>query len=533
METLLCAAIFVDDPDSALAACHRAAEHGADLVELRLDRFTDDADAAIDLVNRCPLPAILTVRSAEEGGDYDGDDTTRVSFLEAVALATQPSYVDLELATYQRSANLRQKVGLIVDHPEQQRPTPTGLILSTHDFDRRPADLERRVLAMADAPACRVIKAAWKARSLRDNLEAFDLVRARHKPTIALCMGEYGLPSRVLAKKFGALLTFAAVDQDAGTAPGQPTLDELKNLYRWDALNADTAVFGVIGHPVGHSLSPAIHNAGFDHADFNGVYLPLPIPPEYEHFKATVLTWLEHAGLDFRGASVTIPHKANLLRFVEEQGGEIEPLSIQIGAANTLVKRDDGSLYCCNTDYAAAIDSLCEVGGMDREAMADKRIAVLGAGGAARAIVAGLSDLGATVVIYNRTREKADALAEAFADAPGKVVAAPLENLCKSCCHAVVNCTPLGMHPHVDASPIDPDEAPWGENGSGVVVFDTIYNPAETKLLRDARAAGCATVSGVEMFVRQAKRQFELWTKREAPLEVFRRVVEQSLQRRE
>ena len=219
----------------------------------------------------------------------------------------------------------------------------------------------------------------------------------------------------------------------------------------------------MIGHPVGHSLSPAIHNAGFDHTAFNGVYLPMPIPPEYEHFKATVLTWLEHDALGFGGASVTIPHKANLLRFVEEQGGEIEPLSIQIGAANTLVKRDDGSLYCCNTDYAAAIDSLCEVGGMDREAMADKRIAVLGAGGAARAIVAGLSDLGATVVIYNRTREKADALAEAFGDAPGKVVAAPLENLCKSCCHAVVNCTPLGMHPHVDASPIDPDDAPWGK----------------------------------------------------------------------
>ena len=223
MTTLLCAAIFVDDADAALAACHRAAEQGADLVELRLDRFTDDADAAIDLVQRCPLPAILTVRSAEEGGDYDGDDTTRVSFLEAVALATQPSYVDLELATYQRSANLRQKIGLLVDHPDQQRPTPTGLILSTHDFDRRPADLERRILAMTDAPACRVIKAAWKARSLRDNLEAFDLLRSRHKPTIALCMGEYGLPSRVLAKKFGALLTFAAVDDDAGTAPGQPT----------------------------------------------------------------------------------------------------------------------------------------------------------------------------------------------------------------------------------------------------------------------------------------------------------------------
>ena len=474
---------------------------------------------------------VLTVRPTWDGGDYDGHDTTRISFLERVCLDAPPAYLDIELETYQRSANLRQKIGLIVDHDAQPRPTGTGLILSSHDFEARPADLDRRVLAMADAPACRVMKLAWRARSLRDNLEAFDLLHARHKPTIALCMGEAGLPSRVLAKKFGATLTFAAVDDEGGTAPGQPTLDQIKRLYRWDALGPDTAVFGVIGHPVGHSLSPAIHNAGFDAADFNGVYLPMPIPPEYEHFKATVLTWLEHPRLNFGGASVTIPHKANLLRFVEEKRGDITPLAAQIGAANTLVRRDDGSLYASNTDYAAAIDALCDVGGLDRSAVADRRVAVLGAGGAARAVVAGLADLGATVVVYNRTRAKADALAAAFADAKGKVVAASMDKLCDSCCHAIVNCTPLGMHPHADASPIDPADAPWGRQrqGEAVVVFDTIYNPAKTKLLRDAAAAGCNTVSGVEMFVRQAVRQFELWTQVEAPLDVFRGVVLEAL----
>jgi 3-dehydroquinate dehydratase/shikimate dehydrogenase len=367
---------------------------------------------------------------------------------------------------------------------------------------------------------------------LRDNLEAFDLLQQRHKPTIALCMGEFGLPSRILAKKFGALLTFAALDADQATAPGQPTIDELKTRYRWDKLNEDTQVYGVIGWPVGHSMSPHIHNAGFDAVDHNGVYLPMPIPAEYEHFKASVGAWLDFPPLRFRGASVTIPHKENLLRFVKERGGEIEPLAQTIGAANTLTVRDDGSLYAANTDYAAALDAVCAGVGVPREELNEFRVAVIGAGGAARAIVAGFADCGATVVIYNRTFEKAEALAKSFKDAPGHVVAARMEKLCDSCCHIFINCTPIGMHPHVDATPMPLDlmksrgEA-WGP---GTVVFDTVYNPVQTKLLHDARKEGCVTIPGAEMFVRQAAGQFGQWTGVDAPLNLFRDVVHEELE---
>ena len=531
--TRLCVPLMVSELEPTLAAAARAAEFGADLVELRIDSFTGP-DAVAELVARSPLPCIVTCRPTWEGGDYDGDESDRISLLEHAGLGARgitPAYLDLELAAYQRSANLRQKVGLVVDHPDQPRAdVSSGLILSSHDFQTRPADLERRVMAMADAPACRVIKVAWRARSLRDNVEAFELIRRRLKPTIALCMGEAGLASRVLAKKFGALLTFAALDPPAvdgpdhtapgmATAPGQPTIHDLKNLYRWDALGPDTRVYGVIGHPVGHSISPAFHNAGFDATGHDGVYLPLPIPPEYEHFKATLISWLDYAPLHFRGASVTIPHKQNLLRFVQEQGGDIEPLAQTIGAANTLTVGDDGRLSARNTDYAALLDAVADHWQTDRAGLAGKRVAILGAGGAARAAVAGFAQCGGAVTVANRTLDRARALAEEFG-----ARAIPLDQAQPAGYDLIINTTSLGMHPHVDASPLS--FASLDPAAPRPLVFDTVYNPAETKLLREASAAGCATLGGREMFVRQGADQFHGWTGLEPPLDVFRAVLD-------
>ncbi|MDH3585124.1 MAG: shikimate dehydrogenase, partial [Phycisphaerae bacterium] len=299
----------------------------------------------------------------------------------------------------------------------------------------------------------------------------------------------------------------------------------MRNLYRWDAINGQTQVFGVIGDPVGHSLSPHVMNAGFDATGFNGVYLPLPIPPEYEHFKATVGAWLDCGPLHFRGASVTIPHKQNLLRFVSESGGEVEPLAERIGAANTLTVRPDGSLLASNTDYAAALDAIAGALGTGRADLQGLSAAVIGAGGAARALVAGLATCGARVVIHNRTAERAQALAEEL-DEDGRVTAAPLADLAESDARVFVNCTSLGMHPDVEATPM-PVLPP--SLGAGTVVFDTVYNPAETRWLREAGAAGATAVSGIEMFVRQAAAQFELWTGESAPRDRFAQIVRQRL----
>lgn len=529
--THLTAAITVNTLEQALADGARAAEQGADLVEYRIDSFTDDPKAVTELVQRSALPCIITCRPTWEGGAYDGDEQTRISVLEHAGLgARKPAYIDVELKAWQTSANLRQKVSLVVDDPDRPRQTDTGLILSSHDFQTRPSDLIRKVKDMADAPLCRVVKVAWQARSLRDNLEAFELIGQQVKPMIALCMGEAGLASRVLAKKFGALLTFAALENGPGTAIGQPTLHDIKTLYRWDALDAQTRVFGVIGHPVGHSMSPPVHNAGFDAAGVNAVYLPMPIPPEYEHFKATVSSWLAMPELHFGGASVTIPHKENLLRFVKEQNGEIETLAERIGAANTLSVRADGSLYACNTDYAAALDAVCDGLSIKRDGLKGKRVAVIGAGGAARAVVAGFCEYGAGVTVYNRTVEKAEALAGQFGAS-----AVPMEALAGSRADVYINCTPIGMHPKVDASPLDATPNPQSPIPNplspGTVVFDTIYNPIQTKLLRDAAAAGCVTIPGTEMFVRQGAAQFKLWTGEDAPLDVFRKVLGERLKK--
>ncbi len=543
--TLLAVAIMVDGVESALAQAALAAERGADMVELRVDRFTQSPPQVAEMVERCPLPCILTCRPIWEGGEYEGDEEARLAVFEAaLSCPHPPAYLDVEWEAYEHREGFADRL-----HPLLRLSHDTGLILSSHDFQTRPSDLLQRIEGMLNTTACRVIKAAWRARSLRDNLEAFELLASALQPTIALCMGEFGLPSRVLARKFGAFLTFAGLDDATLTAPGQVGVMTMKNLYRWDAINADTAVYGVIGWPVGHSLSPHIHNGGFGAIGHNGVYLPMPIPPEYEHFKATVGAWVDDLRLDFRGASVTIPHKENLLRFVRERGGMIEPLAAKIGAANTLTVRPDGSLYASNTDYAAALDAVCHAMGVERESMAGKRIAVIGAGGAARAIVAAFAQHGATVVIYNRTLEKAQQIAEEFnrdqgtkgprdqgdefsvprsldpSVPSGRVVAAALDSLCKSCCEVYINCTPVGMHPKVEESPI----TDWPKVKPGTVVFDTIYNPAQTKLLREAKAAGCTTVSGMEMFVRQAAGQFELWTGKPAPVEVFERALRERL----
>ncbi|MEM1212142.1 MAG: shikimate dehydrogenase [Planctomycetota bacterium] len=516
--TKLAVPIWVHDAEGAMDDCEAAKSAGADLVELRIDSATDDVEGLVGLVEACPLPCLVTCRPVWEGGAYDGDDQERIAVLERLCLASPgPAYVDVELLAYQRSANLRQKVGLVVDHADQSKRGLPGLILSSHDFETRPSDLTRRVAAIAEQERCRVVKVAWSARSVRDNLEALELIRDQHKPTIALCMGEAGLMSRVLAKKAGALLTFARLDDGSGTAPGQPTLAELKGLYRWDKLKATTRVYGVIGWPVGHSKSPQLHNAGFEAVGYDGLYLPMPVAPAYEAFKATAAEFVDTPWLDFRGASVTIPHKENLLRFVAERGGEIEALTQKIGAANTLTVRDDGSLYASNTDYAAALDAVADALSTDRAGLAGLRVLVLGAGGAARAIVAGFADCGCAVTVVNRTAEKAEALAEAFGAQAGAMgEAGGME------ADVVINCTPLGMHPEVNACSLPEDASVLLP---GVVVFDTIYNPVETVLLRRAKAAGCATVSGVEMFVRQGAAQFEGWTGQSAPLEVLRGAV--------
>ena len=339
-------------------------------------------------------------------------------------------------------------------------------------------------------------------------------------------MGQAGVITRLLAKKLGGFVTFACSDADHATAPGQVTVEELKGLYRWDNIDEKTELFGVIGSPVAHSLSPAIFNACFESQGINALYVPLAVDGAKEEFYAFINGIVSRGGgggtgggLGFGGFSVTIPHKAHALDYVNHAGEFVEPLAENIGAVNTLKIGFGGIVSGYNTDYAGAMDALTGVLGIDRHELHSMKIAVVGAGGVARAVVAGLADVGAHVTVYNRTVSKAAALGDEFSCRH-----AGLDELGGMDAQVVVNCTSIGMHPDVDDSPV-PAEC----FREGMAVFDTVYNPLETKLLREAAAAGAKTVNGAEMFVRQAMAQYKIFIGAEPDEAVIRNTVDKRL----
>ncbi|MBL8763392.1 MAG: type I 3-dehydroquinate dehydratase [Phycisphaerae bacterium] len=548
--TRICVPIMVRDEASALDAAARARASGADLVELRIDEYFSGSGEAAEnarvagLVSACPLSCILTCRPTWEGGGYDGPEDARVSMFERVCAASEPgehppSYLDVEWVAYASSANLRRKINLAVRVPGRVRDPGTSLLLSTHDHSGRPPDLARRVAAMQCEPGAAAVKVAFRARSLRDNIELFDLIADASKPMIALGMGAYGMMSRVLAPKFGGLLTFASLEEGAATAPGQPTLDELIERYRFRSIGACTKVFGVIGWPVEHSKSPLVHNAGFGAIGFDGVYVPLPVEGSYESFKATVLELMHHPRLDFSGASVTIPHKTHLARLAREEGWSLDDDADATGSANTLVVDrlgpDAPIVRVASTDGPALVGPLRELlgpldgGSGGTEGGGGRRVAVIGAGGVGRAAAWALARAGATVELYNRTPERAERaageLGAALPSGSGTIAPAALDALPESGCHAIVNCSSVGMRggeaPDGTAAPLDR----MGRCAPDLVVMDTVYNPAVTPLLAAARGRGLRTIDGVTMFVRQAEEQFARWTGVRPPTDLFEGAV--------
>ncbi len=505
------------DPAAMRLAMAQAVAASADAVEVRLDFLADphpSDDTLRALLADAPCPVLLTCRCQAEGGQFAGAEADRIALL-ARAARFGGDWLDIELAALDHAGPLLA----VARTPSPRTGAPRELIVSAHDFQRRP-DLAA-ILARMEAGPGTVNKIAFAAAGPEDAWHAFDALRASQKPAIVLAMGEAGLPSRILAGKFGAFATFASLAAGAESAPGQPTIDQLRRLYRWADIGPDTRVYGVIGCPVGHSMSPAIHNAAFAAVGLDAVYVPLRIEPGAEPFNRFLDAVLARPASHLAGLSVTIPHKENALARVGPD--HVDALSRAIGAVNTirLTGEPDRPLEGFNTDYAAAIDALVEAMDTTREDLAGQRVAVLGAGGAARALVAALSHYRARTAIYNRTPERAEQLAAEFSTPAGPVTAHALNALAEADAEIVINTTSVGMHPHTAACPL-PETF---DLRLGQTVFDMVYNPIETVLLTRARAAGARTVSGVEMFVNQAVRQFELWTHRQAPRDVMRRVV--------
>ncbi|MHC4718203.1 MAG: type I 3-dehydroquinate dehydratase, partial [Planctomycetota bacterium] len=336
-------------------AMHAAAEAGADMLECRMDYLDECTPADVaDLLAGAPLPVIATCRPVRQGGRFDGDESRRLAILTAAARA-HADYVDVE-----------------DDVPPAGRPAGS-VILSHHDFDRRPDDLDA-ILERIDVPEAAVAKIAFAAAGPEDAVAACDVLRRLSRPAIALAMGEAGVMSRILARRFGAFGTFASLEAGAESAPGQLTVEELRSLYRWDDIGPETAVYGVIGCPLAHSMSPAVHNRAFEAAGVDAVYVPLRIEPGAESFARFLDAVRESPWLGLRGVSVTIPHKQNALGAADR----VDELSRRIGAVNTLQVDPDGSLRGWNTDYAGATDALCDAMGIAREGLPGRSVAVIG-----------------------------------------------------------------------------------------------------------------------------------------------------------
>jgi 3-dehydroquinate dehydratase/shikimate dehydrogenase len=374
---------------------------------------------------------------------------------------------------------------------------PSQVLLSMHDFEGTPA--LTREMKVAEHSGVAAVKLAARANTIADSVRLLELA-GRSANFVAVPMGEIGLPARILALREGSALAYAPVGE--ATAPGQVSLHETLHLYRAHELTRRTRVFGVIGDPVGHSLSPLLHNTGFIARDVDAVYLPFLV-----HRLKDFLDAVEPLGI--RGFSVTLPHKETILKHLKE----CDPLAAEIGAVNTVVVQRDGSLYGSNTDYVGvlrALETKMRLGG--------SRVLVFGAGGAARSAAFALARAGAQVAICARREQMGKSLARAV---NGEFLGG--QALRSEKFEAIINATPVGMYPHSKISPLSAREL------NCRIVMDLIYRPLDTELLKIARKKGIATVSGVDMFLGQGFAQWELWTGKRAPEATMRRAVLQSL----
>jgi len=477
MASSLCEVITAPTMAELRARRDAVGPEDADLVELRLDTVTGERPDVAGALDGRRLPVVVTCRASWEGGQFTGSEEERQRILRE-AIEGGAEFVDIEHRAVGVERWLRQE-------DREQR-----VICSLHDFEGMPRDLADRVRDMRRTGAA-VVKVAGQADRLRDLLPLLAIGRdhrlgggAPGQRLVLIGMGPSGMASRVLAAHFGSCWTYAG----PAVAPGQVTGARLLNEFRFRAIASDTPVYAVVGRPISHSISPAMHNAAFEAAGLNAAYIPLEAA-DFDDFLALA------GELPIAGASVTAPFKLAAFQSARPIDRDVERLR----AANTLRRAAAGAesaWECTNTDVPGFLAPLTE-----RMSLRGARVAILGAGGSARAVVAGLDSVGAQVIVYARHEAAArEVAAIAPETARGAKWPAPAGSW-----DVLVNTTPVGTSPHVNETPF---QGPF----DGQLVYDLIYNPRPTRLLREATAAGCATLDGLDMLVEQAARQFAWWT---------------------
>jgi 3-dehydroquinate dehydratase/shikimate dehydrogenase len=476
----ICVALGCAESDRLERLARQACSEGEDFLELRLDML-QAPETGIAVIRRLKqrhpdVFLLATCRRKQNGGWFRGSIEEELRLLEA-AVEAGAQAVDVEVETALQAAErlktLRKRARVIVSYHNFQGTPALGPLL--RKLEKTPAD---------------VLKLATTARKPTDNLRVLKLARnVCERPLVVLAMGEAGTPSRVLALSRQSAFTYGALAGE-GTAPGQLSARLLRRQYRADRHSAGTAVYGVIAHPVGHSLSPAVHNRAFQAKRVDAVYVPFLVEPGQlgDFFRLA-------AELPVAGFSVTIPHKQKVLRHL----ASVDPPARRIGAVNTVYRRH-GKLRGANTDVVGVTAPLEK-----RIKLKGARVLIAGSGGGARGAAFALADKGARVFVTGRSPERVRALARVAGATP-----IDREKLAGERFDALVHATPVGMHPR-------PHESFFCEAIPADVVFDMVYNPLETLLLQQARAAGKEVISGLEMFLEQAAAQFEIWTGMTAP----------------
>ncbi|HEX2331150.1 MAG TPA: shikimate dehydrogenase [Candidatus Angelobacter sp.] len=494
----LCVAIAATNPAELVQKADVAVRENP-FVEFRLDYLPKPALGLQKLktfVEYHPEALIVaTCRRVAAGGRFRGSIAAEVQLLTKAA-QQGCHLLDIELETAERLKP--------ADFDKLRRSA--NLIISFHDY-KATKKLEDILGRMRKYPAD-FFKIVTTANSLYDNVVMMKFLE-KHSSEYSLigaCMGEQGVISRILGVRAGSQFTFAAVNPGEETAPGQLTARALRETFRIDQVDAATRVYGVVGDPVAHSLSPAMLNTAFRRENVNGVYLAL-------HARSLDDLLACIRDIPIAGLSVTMPYKEEIVKHLDKT----DPLTTKIGACNTVVRGQDGKLYGFNTDVGGVVRPL-----ETRIRLQGARILVLGAGGSARAAVFGLKERGAEVFILNRTPGPAQTLArQAKAKAINRTMLKKMEF------DVIVNATPVGMEGNRDPLPISEDEF------KARYFFEMVYSPSETRMVKVARAKGMHVILGVEMFVQQGARQFEIWSGKPAPVLEMQRVVEYALAQRE
>ncbi|XP_050225733.1 bifunctional 3-dehydroquinate dehydratase/shikimate dehydrogenase, chloroplastic-like [Mercurialis annua] len=504
--TLICAPIMETSVDQMLVQIRKAKELGADIVEIRVD-FLDNFNCRQDLevlIKQSVLPTLVTYRPKWEGGQYDGDESKRQEALH-LAMELGSDFIDVELKVAHEFFNSIQG----------NKPEKTKIIVSSHNYGNTPSVEEiGNLVAMIQATGADIVKIATTALDITDNARMFQVLVHSQVPMIGLVMAERGLMSRILAAKYGAFLTFGSIEAGVVSAPGQPTITDLLDIYNFRQIGADTKVHGMIGNPIGHSKSPRLYNPAFKSVGFDGIYLPLLVDNVANYIST-------YSSTDFIGYSYTTPHEEAGLKCCDE----VDPVAEAVGAINCMVRRPtDGRLLGYNVDYLGAICAIeealreCNDTPASVSPLAGKLFVVMGAGGTGKALAYGGYKKGARVVVANRSFDKAKEIASKVGGIA--MTLAELKDFHPEEGMILANTTSVGMQPRIDDTPL-PKEA----LNHYSLVFDAVYTPKLTRLLREAQECGVITVYGAEMLINRAFVQFEKFTGLPAPKQIMRDVL--------